>query len=64
MVLVGVLICDIFSKKSSLKERALLAIFVPRKLLLFSDDPGKSSLLSKAESLLVSKLDVDSQSVE
>lgn len=36
----GVLICDIFSKKSSLKERARLANFVPRKLPLCPDDPG------------------------
>lgn len=52
----------IFSKKSSLNERALLAIFVVRKLLLYSDSPGESSLFRKAESLEVSKLDVVSQS--
>lgn len=38
-MLVGVLICDIFSKKSSLKDLARLASFVPRKLPLCPDDP-------------------------
>lgn len=35
----GVLICEIFSKKSSLNDLARLANFVPRKLPLCPDDP-------------------------
>lgn len=62
MVFVGVLICDIFSKKSSLKERALLAILVPRKLLLCSKVSDESSLFRRLESLLVSNVDVPSES--
>lgn len=36
-VLVGVLICEIFSKKSSLKDR-ILASFMPFVVLLFGSD--------------------------
>lgn len=40
MVLVGVLIWEIFSKKSSLNERARRASLVPRRLPLWPEDPG------------------------
>lgn len=40
IVLVGVLICEIFSKKSSLNDRARRANFVPRKLPLWPEEPG------------------------
>lgn len=39
-MLVGVRICEIFSRKSSLKERALRASLLPRMLPLWPDDPG------------------------
>lgn len=40
IVLVGVRICEIFSKKSSLNERARRANLVPRKLPLWPEEPG------------------------
>lgn len=39
-MLVGVRICEIFSRKSSLKDRALRASLFPRMLPLWPDDPG------------------------
>lgn len=39
-MLVGVLIWEIFSKKSSLKERARRASLLPRMLPLWPEDPG------------------------
>lgn len=38
MVAEGVLIWEIFSRKSSLKDRARLAILVPRRLPLFPEE--------------------------
>lgn len=60
-VFVGVRICDIFSKKSSLKDRALRANFVvPRKLLLWVSDTCGDVLLSSA-SVNISKVSLYNQ---
>lgn len=49
IVLVGVLICEIFSRKSSLNDLARRASFVPRKLLLCPEGHGVVVPLSQSK---------------
>lgn len=69
MVLIGVLICDIFSRKSSLNERARLANLLPRTLPLRTLAPNELLLLGEKTNVVLSELGVcgnkgTSQSVE